>query len=190
MLKIIKLITGELEENCYLVYEEGTHFAAVIDPGDDAYSIKAELENRGLVPGLILLTHGHFDHIGAVDEIAETDTKLYIHTLDACMLSDPKKNESVGFGVAPLTISKEYLTVEEDDEIALGTYSFKVLHTPGHSMGSVCYDIDGNLFTGDTMFENGYGRTDLYGGDFSEMRKSLHRLFPLRNEKKIHPGHG
>ncbi len=137
----------------------------------------------------ILLTHGHFDHIGAVDALRGKDVPVLVHALDAELLGDPRRNVSWMIG-REVTAKPAQRLLKDGDTVDQAGVCFQVLHTPGHTAGSVCYAAENELFTGDTLFlGGGYGRTDLPGGDANAMRISLRRLMPLTVGKNIYPGH-
>ena len=180
MLKMKTLALGAYQTNCYLVWDESADTCVVIDPGYQPETVLAEVKRLGKEIAAILLTHGHFDHVGAVRDLAaETGCPVYLHEAD---LSMPPQMTA-----GPLYYTNTY---DEGNFVELAGLSFKVLHTPGHTPGSVCYEAGEHLFTGDTMFEHGYGRTDLPGGDFSAIVQSLKRLMPLQQDHQIYPGHG
>ncbi len=163
---IKRIVVGPLETNCYLVADEETKETAIIDPGDEAGKIFSAIEKNNLKPKFILLTHNHPDHIGALKKVKE---KLDI----------------------------EILGVKEGDEIKLGDIVIKTIATPGHSEESVCFIVDDPadggasvIFSGDTLFKNGIGRTDLEGGDFNQIQKSLKHLMQFPDNFKVFPGHG
>lgn len=186
-MQIEELTVGPVGTCCYLLSaEEGTE-CLVIDPGDEPERIRKALGGRKIAA--ILLTHGHFDHIGAVAALMEEGTRLVIHPLDEGMLGDPARNAARTFLGRDITAPAPTDLVREGDEMTLAGLGIRVLHTPGHTPGSVCYLIEGHLFTGDTMFEHGWGRTDLPGGNEQDMYASLRRLIPLSREMPVHPGH-
>ena len=185
-LHILPLTVGELATRCYVLWLEGRDDCAVIDPGAEAETIRRACENRRIAA--ILLTHGHFDHIGAVEALMEEDTLLAIHRLDAPLLSDPQANVSWMLGRS-VTAPTPARLLDEGDAVEAAGMTLQVLHTPGHTPGGVCYKLGENLFTGDTMFDRGYGRTDLPGGDEAALLRSLRRLTPLRRTCRIFAGH-
>lgn len=182
-MRIITLPVGELDTNCYLVFEENRRDAVVIDPGDEAEKIVDAL--GGKTVAAVLLTHGHYDHTGALS--AFKDAPIYIHELDAPML----QSNRLSFGYAEEDHGERPQAtgfVREGQRLELAGISFEVLHTPGHTRGSVCYKAGEDIFTGDTLFKGDYGRTDLPGGSEEQMRASLRRLFTFHGHR-IYPGH-
>jgi len=177
--------------NCWLFWDGPGGEAAVVDPSASAEDICAALEENGLVLKWIFLTHGHFDHLFALDALRQhTNAPAAIHQSDAEMLSDPVKNASaLFFGEADRYRSPERL-LSDGDTISVGELSVKVVHTPGHSPGSVCYRVEDVLFTGDTLFDGGIGRTDLPGGSTARLEASLAHLAHLPGSVRIYPGHG
>ena len=184
---IDELTVGMVQTCCYILGREGGQECIVIDPGAEAARIRKHIGDRKIAA--ILLTHGHFDHIGAVRELMDPGTKLVIHGLDAPMLGDPRLNASAGLIGRNVTAPEATDTVKEGDEPELAGLKVKVLHTPRHTPGSVCYEIEGELFTGDTVFEHGWGRTDLPGGNEGQMMASLRRLIPMIQSMPFHAGH-
>ncbi|MBQ2700228.1 MAG: MBL fold metallo-hydrolase [Clostridia bacterium] len=177
---------GPVRANCYILGLEGSGDRVVIDPGGQADKLKKAL--NGCRVEAILLTHGHFDHIGAVDELCDEHTKVYIHEADLPMLTDKDKNAASFMGM-DVTVSHEAIGVKEGDTVTAAGLTFTCLHTPGHTPGGACWLRGEDLFTGDTLFQHSYGRTDLYGGDFSALMVSLMRLLNLSGDLVIHPGH-
>lgn len=186
MLQIDCLVLGGYQVNCYIVRPEGSDHCVVIDPGFEPETILRFLQEQELTADAILLTHGHFDHVGAVMELLEkTGCRLIMHKKDWIVTGDP-----VAAWIFPLA-GRDLKGLEfcaDGDGLALAGLTFTVLETPGHTKGSVCYRCEDVLFTGDTLFAHGYGRTDLYGGDFRQLMQSLRRL--LRMRIHIYPGHG
>ena len=180
MLKTYRLSLGAYQTNCYIIHEESSTSCCVIDPGYDADIILDKLEALGLSLEAILLTHGHFDHVGAVKELAaETGCDVYIHPEDLTM--PPMMT------AGPLYYTKTYT---EGAQLRLSGLDIGVLHTPGHTPGSVCLLCQTTLFSGDTLFEGSCGRTDLPGGDWATILKSLNRLSALEGNLWVLPGHG
>ncbi|MCQ2771365.1 MAG: MBL fold metallo-hydrolase [Clostridia bacterium] len=187
-MKIEKLILGSFGTCCYIVYENKTGF--IIDPADDAKKIIKTVKDLDISIMGVLLTHGHFDHLLAVDEVAESfNCSIYIHELDVERLADPKKNASVECNCPPLSVKTTPITFKNDDVISLGDLDVRVIHTPGHTEGSSCFVCNDTYFTGDTVFKTGYGRTDFWGGDFTKLKISLKILLPMIKDKAVYPGH-
>ena len=184
---IQELTVGMVATCCYVLSREDRDDCIVIDPGDEAERIRRAAGDRKIEA--ILLTHGHFDHIGAVRELMGPDTRLVIHALDALLLGNPELNASRGLIGRSITAPEATDLVREGDELEFAGLKIKVLHTPGHTPGSVCYEIEGELFTGDTMFDFGWGRTDLPGGSEEQMEDSLRRLMSLVRTMPMHAGH-
>lgn len=189
MAQITRLMTGPLAVNCYIIVTEQKN-AVVIDAGGSVEKILQYLKENDLQLKKILLTHGHYDHIGGVAELqAATGAAVYIHEADVPMLSDNVLNLAqwiVGESVAPVT---DYEILQDGDEIVQDECMFHVLHTPGHTKGSVCYQLEHTLFTGDTLFRLSRGRTDFPGGSDDELYASLQRLKQLDGEYDVLPGH-
>ena len=180
MLQIDTLPLGDYQTNCYIVRPQGAKECLVIDPGYEPGIIDAFLKEKGLTLSAIALTHCHFDHVGAVRELAaETDCKVYINAKDLAL--PPMLT------AGPLYYTDTYA---DGDTVTLAGMSVRVLETPGHTPGSVCLLIEGHMFAGDTLFAGSCGRTDLPGGDARAMRDSLRRLAALTENYAVHPGHG
>lgn len=189
-MRTISVVTGEIFENSYIVFDEEARQGVVLDPGDDAEKIMAQIDQNGIAITHILLTHGHWDHIGAIDALRERyGAKVAIHEADAEMLTSERKNLSFLRGI-PLTLGSADILFKDKDAIDVGNTHITVLHTPGHSPGSVCYIADNAMFSGDTLFENSIGRTDLPGGSMEQMRASLGRLKTIEEDYEVYPGHG
>lgn len=186
-MQITTLSVGMLGTQCYIVFQPERQDCVVIDPGAEPETIRRAVGDRRIAA--ILLTHGHFDHIGAVDALRGKDVPVLVHALDAELLDDPRRNVSWMIG-REVTAKPAQRLLKDGDTVDQAGVCFQVLHTPGHTAGSVCYAAENELFTGDTLFlGGGYGRTDLPGGDANAMRISLRRLMPLTVGKNIHPGH-
>ena len=180
MLQIHTLPLGDYQTNCYILHQEGNRDCVVIDPGYEPEIILSYLSEKRLTLQAILLTHGHFDHVGAVRELAaQTDCRVYLNPKD---LSMPPM-----LTAGPLYYTNTY---GEGDLLDIAGISFRVLETPGHTPGSVCLMAEQNLFSGDTLFSGSCGRTDLPGGDYRAMKESLKRLAALREDYNVYPGHG
>lgn len=181
------LTVGPIQACCYLVGRADRDDRVIIDPGGEPERILRALGDKK--PAAVLLTHGHFDHIGAVDALRKVCPRILIHELDLPLLTDPELNASAGIWVRPLRVSAPAETVREGQELSPAGLRIQVLHTPGHTPGSVCYRIGDCLFTGDTLFTHGWGRTDLPGGNDGQMIASLRRLIPLSRSLRVFPGH-
>ena len=184
-MKIYKVIVGELQTNCYIVAsDKGDAF--IIDPGDDAQNIKGVLAQHNLKASFLVNTHGHIDHIKAN---ADLKLPLYIHEKEKDMGADPRKNTmAVFFG--HFTAVKPERLLKDGDRVVLDELSFEVIHTPGHTNGGICLLGEGVLFSGDTLFYNGVGRTDFPGASHAELLKSLKKLSQLKEDIRVYPGHG
>ena len=172
---------GPLGTNCYLLEDEHTHAAAVIDPGGDGAQIEAQLLADGAELKLILLTHAHFDHTGGVAELhaAHPDVPVFLHPADAARL---------GSQVFP-PIGAPTVPYGDGDVVKLGDLDIQVLHTPGHTPGGVCLLVGDALFTGDTLFQGSMGRIDFEGGSYEDIMASLARLAHLPGDFRVLPGH-
>ncbi|MEA4832284.1 MAG: MBL fold metallo-hydrolase [Oscillospiraceae bacterium] len=193
-MKVYIFIKGELATNTYFCVDESTNEAIVIDPGMRGDLIYEKAAGKSLNIKLILLTHAHFDHaMGCKDLIKLSGAKLAVHYSDEELLADSWKNYAdIYFGqkVDDYPYVKADILFKDGDEFVLGKNVFKVMHTPGHTMGSCVFICDNMIFSGDTLFSEGAGRTDLYGGDAAMMEVSLKKLSELKGEYKILPGHG
>ena len=180
MLKIHVLPLGEYQTNCYIVHEENSTDCLIIDPGYEPEIISSYLEEKGLTPEAILLTHCHFDHVGAVKDLAaQYDCKVFLDKKELAMppmLTNGPLYYTDGYG--------------DGDTLTLAGIPIQVLETPGHTPGSVCLIMEDTLFSGDTLFAGSCGRTDLPCGDARAMRDSLRRLAALSENYRVCPGHG
>ena len=190
MLHIQCIRCGEIEENAYLITDADTGAAALIDPGLAEPIRPALAQLPGGALRMILLTHGHFDHIGGAAALArEAHVPVYCHERELPRLTQPEGTLAPMFGL-PLTVPSDVAPLRTGQRIALGNTTLTVLHTPGHTPGSVCYRHEKVLFCGDTLFYQGYGRVDLAGGNSLQMALSLKRLLKLPGDTICYPGHG
>lgn len=188
ILNVKTLILPPIGTRCYIAGDGNDAF--VVDPASSADEIFVETAKTGMKIRAILLTHGHFDHIGAVDELVRlTGADVYIHEFDKPMLCDGYLNVSRLFFGRDMIEYSDAKTVAGGDVVNIGSMKITVIHTPGHTAGSVCYLCGDSVFTGDTMFEMGYGRTDLPTGDGEALQKSLDALKEKIKGKTIYPGH-
>lgn len=192
-IKIKRRVLSACQTNCYYVYREGADEIVVIDPGDNGDIVYDDVKSLGFekVAG-ILLTHGHGDHTGGALRLKElSGAKIYAHEKEAEILKDPQKNLSGWFGEAYGFDADEYL--HDRQELDMAGVHFKVIHTPGHTMGGCCYyaEDDQVMFCGDTIFNCSVGRTDFYSGSGSELVRSIKdKIFTLPDEVKLYSGHG
>lgn len=187
------LSVGLLESNCYILGDEETREAVVIDPGGDAPQILAALHQENLQLKTIINTHGHFDHVGANKELREaTGAPIAIHAADAQMLSDPSA-EALFFTGGNLQPSTADILLQEGDILEFGRYQLKVLHTPGHTPGGISLVLvqEPIVYVGDTLFAGSIGRTDFPGGSFEALIHSVRtKIFTLGDHYVVMPGHG
>ena len=183
---------GMLGTNCYLLTTQSGG-CALIDPGGQPEKIASILEEKGCQPKYILLTHGHYDHTGGVKALMEKypEAECLIGKADKELLVDQEKST---FMLRGMDWDNFYLPevkeIEEGEEFTLDNLTIRVLETPGHSLGGVCYICGEVIFSGDTLFLENVGRCDLYGGDFDSLRKSLKKLSELAGDYTVYPGHG
>ncbi len=185
-----KIIVGPLESNCFIITDETSKRAMVIDPGDEPDRIMDVIKKENLAVEYIVCTHAHFDHVGALVDVAEaTGSKIIVHKDELIMYHSTKDMAAFwGYDLDPLP--EPDILVEEGSEIRLGNLTFNVLHTPGHSPGGMCLYGEGVVISGDTIFEGSVGRTDFHGGDIEKLKRSFKRLMSLPPETKVLAGHG
>lgn len=170
-----KIVVGQLQTNCYIVGDEHTRKGVIIDPGDEAYRIERIIHELSITPLYILITHGHFDHTGAAEELKYAlGIPIWMHALDRRFVSfEPDK------------------FLREGDLLSMGRHTIRVLHCPGHSPGSICFYTSKALFCGDVLFMGSVGRTDFPGGSHSLLISAIReKILPLGDDVRVYPGHG
>ena len=191
MLKVKMIVVGPLGANCYLAVDPETNSGVIIDPGADKDKILRAVDRSGAQFTAVINTHGHFDHTAADIVKKELGIPLFIHKKDMPIFQNGLADQMMllGFGPAEEMPDPDRF-LEEGDEIEVGKEKLTVWHTPGHTPGGICLLGDGLIFTGDTLFCEGVGRTDLEGGSEEDLEKSLARLFRLPGGTLVYPGHG
>ncbi|MFA6808429.1 MAG: MBL fold metallo-hydrolase [Eubacteriales bacterium] len=184
MYNLEKIITPGMGANCYLFWCEETMKGIVIDPGDGAKMILNKIRSLKLEIIMIVLTHGHSDHLGALKEIREfLQVPVAMHQADIEIIDEPMLQKE-------LIDNPPEIFLTEDQELAIGNVVLKVIHTPGHTPGGICLYTDNILFSGDTLFQNAVGRTDFPGGNFKQILSSIRgKIFVLPDETRVYPGH-
>ena len=189
-IEVLKVVCSVMDNNTYIVYRENERTALILDPSFCTDKYERAMETYGLEGAAILLTHGHFDHIASVDRLRNKyHCPVYIHKNDADMLTDPEKNQSGSMMREPVATAPADHIIDGEEMLAVGGMTVKVVETPGHTPGGVCYIIDGRLFTGDTLFAGSIGRTDFPGGSMIDMITSLKKLKELPEDYTVYPGH-
>ncbi|MGL5149530.1 MAG: MBL fold metallo-hydrolase [Clostridium sp.] len=182
---IIKTIpAGIYDANCYILIDEATNESVILDPGGDEIRLEGFINSLGVKVKYILLTHGHVDHVGAVEYLSKVyNAPYYIHEQE----EEYMKKDNYVFG----NLSKANGNLKEGDTLTFGGETIKVIETPGHTKGGVCFLIGDRVFTGDTLFQGSIGRTDFPGGDFDEIINSIRtKLLVLGDSIEVYPGHG
>jgi glyoxylase-like metal-dependent hydrolase (beta-lactamase superfamily II) len=184
------LAVGPLEANCFIIGDERSKRAIVVDPGDEPDRIMSVVGEAGLSVDYLVCTHAHFDHVGALPDIRrETGAKIVVHRDEMEIYRGARDMAAFwGYDVEPLP--EPDLLVEDGDEIRFGDLIFKVLHTPGHSPGGISLLGEGVVVTGDTLFAGSVGRTDFHGGDMNKLKESFEKLLSLPPETEVLAGHG
>lgn len=187
-MKMLHFKTGPISVNTYIVYNESTREGFIIDPGGGYKRIKKELTDNKITLTAQLLTHGHFDHCGACKALQDDGVPVYIHEKDADKLySDGNLAKFLG---TEFDIFKADRILKDGDTLNLAGYNVSVLHTPGHSAGSVCYVVESSIFSGDTLFNMSVGRTDFPDGNAKALVNSIkNKLFLLKGDYNLYPGH-
>jgi len=191
-MKLQRLTVGLLQVNCYVVWDEQTRDALVIDPGGNAEEILRLLNLHNLRLQRIVNTHSHFDHVGGVRMLQEeTKAPFYIHPLgsEILALAQERSAQFLGIQVGPPPTPDDF--VEDGQQFSIGEIPFTVRHTPGHSPGGICLLAPGSVFTGDTLFAGSIGRYDIPGSSFEDLMNSIRTvLLPLPDDTAVYPGHG
>ena len=190
-MKIVNIPTGMLQANTYLVCDETSRLGFIVDLGGYSKELKNIIEKNDIQIQYIVLTHGHGDHIGGVQEHLKDfpDAKVVCSRAEEKMLLDPELNEAHHFGPEKVSFNPDIL-VDEGDTLTVGNMTMKFIMTPGHTEGGMCILVDDVLFSGDTLFCRSIGRTDLAGGDFKTLMESIkNKLFLLPDETQVLPGH-
>ncbi len=187
---IKRLIVGPLEENTYVIGDEITKQAIVIDPGDEPDRIMDVIKESSFEVSKIVCTHAHFDHIGAAGDVKkQTGAEILLHKEDLETFGLAKDQAAFwGYSIEDLPQPDRY--IDEGDEISVGALKFRVMHTPGHSRGGICLYGEGIVITGDTIFQGSVGRTDFPGGSIEKLKESFKRLLDLPDETQVFSGHG
>lgn len=190
-MEIITVKQGLLQTNTYIVFDENTKEAFVIDPAVKSLEIEAVLKEYFLELKGILITHGHFDHVGAVAELKEAcqGATIYMHEAELRKIDRTQVSRTLGMSIKTKPFHVDVF-IKDNDCFTCAGMQIQVLHTPGHSSGSVCFVVAGVIFCGDTLFEDGFGRVNFADGSMEEIKKSLARLFALEGDYVVYPGHG
>ena len=190
-MKMNTYIAGPIDANNYLLWDEKSKEAVLIDCSEYKQEIIDFVKKNNLNVKYILLTHGHFDHVLGLNEMSVAlNAKVGIHENDIVLLDNINEfSKFVGF--PHVEIPKYDFNVKDGDELSFGDLNIKIIHTPGHTEGGICYLTDGKLFSGDTLFKGAYGRTDLFGGNFLKIEHSINDIiFELDDNIEVYPGHG
>jgi glyoxylase-like metal-dependent hydrolase (beta-lactamase superfamily II) len=190
-LQVEPLIVGPLFSNCYIVWDEDKKEGAVIDPGDDADNILKVVKELGIKIKYILVTHGHFDHVGAVAPLRRELKVEFLAHKDDFFFIENGENAANRWGVAIEQPPKPDRFIDDGEKIMVGNFEIEVLHTPGHSPGGVSFLNDSMVFAGDTLFQGSIGRTDFRKGSIEDLSKSIKtRLYTLPDDTLVYTGHG
>ncbi|MFO7772981.1 MAG: MBL fold metallo-hydrolase [Dehalococcoidia bacterium] len=187
------LVVGPFGSNCYIVGSSSSEQGMIIDPGAEAGNILRTVQQEGLSPSLIVVTHAHMDHVDALHEVKEkTNAQFALHEAEKELLSGGSMRMLASLGLSPFkSPPAPDRLLKDGDRIDVGELHFEVLHTPGHSPGGICLLGHGVVFSGDTLFSFGIGRTDFPGGSYEQLMNSIHeKLMALPDETIVYPGHG
>lgn len=191
-MRMTRIMVGAIATNCYIVSDENTKKAFIVDPGGNPEKIKNKVAEAGLTVEAILLTHGHFDHMMGTDELRDFyGVKVYLGEAEKELIADPQQNVSAMFGKPVATTADVF--VKDGEVLEIAGFKIQVLATPGHTKGGVCYYLKEHdaAFSGDTVFQCSVGRTDFPGGSASELSRSIReKLFVLPEDTQLFPGHG
>ena len=192
-MKIIihRITAGPFQENGYIIHGEGKSDCIIIDPGDSPELYIKEIKNSKLKPIGIVNTHGHIDHVHAIQPLKDHySIPFYIHKEEK-MIIDHYPQGCLMYGIVPNEKPKVDHWLKNENSIAIGDYKIEIIHTPGHTPGGVCYQLNSDIFTGDTLFKGSIGRTDFPGGDYNALMDSLKYLIEnVSGDTKVHSGHG
>ena len=186
---IKKYVLGVYNTNTYILADDKTKICAIIDPADNGDYIVSEINNMELIPKMILLTHGHFDHIYAIPHLQEIWPDIPVYCNKADILPEDKEF-FLGQYFPTLKAFSNLVNYEDGDEIQVGELTVKVMMTPGHTEGSAMFFVEDTIFSGDTLFHNSVGRTDFLGGSVEALKDSLNKIKAIQGDYKVYPGHG
>ncbi len=190
-MKIRSFTVGRVAAQCYIVSDEASGEVFMIDPGDNAEYLLKKLDEQGVELKYVILTHGHFDHVMAANEILKkTRAKLVVCDNEVPALTDPELGGFNNFGITKFVPLSADIVVSDGETLDFAGHELEFMNTPGHTKGSMCIKMGDVIFTGDTLFAGTCGRCDLAGGDYREMLDSLKRLAELCGEYTVYPGHG
>jgi glyoxylase-like metal-dependent hydrolase (beta-lactamase superfamily II) len=185
------IVVGPLDNNCFIIADEITKEALLIDPGDEPDRILGLIAENNLKVKYIVCTHAHFDHVGAIPELKnETGAKIVVHRDELNIYKHTKEQAALMWGYELDPLPDPDMFISEGDILEIGNIKFEIIHTPGHSPGGICLFGEGIVITGDTLFAGSVGRTDLFGGDLEKLKKSFKKLLTLPDNTKVFPGHG
>jgi len=190
-MKVTRINAGEFGSNCWLVIDEESGDAVIIDPSPAIDIIKEAIEHRGVRVKYVLLTHGHFDHMTSCDDLRDlTGAPLAVHRDDADCLVNSRLNCSRVFMDRDIVYRPAEILLDEGEELTFGSLTVTLMHTPGHTKGSACFFIGDSMFSGDTLFDGSIGRSDLPGSSTLELLASLRRIAAIEKDYKLYTGHG